>query len=76
MSWDNVREKYENPPLRWDFWMKNMKKGRGRGRVVEMLEDVQLEYVKVRRVWIGRGDEEILIVVKKGREEDFFRFLD
>ena len=72
MSWDNVREKYENPPLRWDFWMKNMKKGRGRGRVVEMLEDVQLEYVKVRRVWIGRGDEEILIVVKKGREEDFF----
>lgn len=56
----------------WKIW----KKEEGKGEVVEMLENVQLEYVKVRRVWIGRGDEEILIVVKKGREEDFFRFLD
>lgn len=52
----------------WKIW----KKEEGKGEVVEMLENVQLEYVKVRRVWIGRGDEEILIVVKKGREEDFF----
>lgn len=56
----------------WKIW----KKEEGKEEVVEMLENVQLEYVKVRRVWIGRGDEEILIVVKKGREEDFFRFLD
>lgn len=52
----------------WKIW----KKEEGKEEVVEMLENVQLEYVKVRRVWIGRGDEEILIVVKKGREEDFF----